>query len=470
MHIIYKYMKKQISNFKESFEYFISTNPAYKHLGICLICMLLFTSGVFSQTKLQKDFKQKLDQYFSIHAKNKNFSGNIIVAKNEKILFGKSYGKANYEWNIPQTFDTKIKIASVTKTFTSAATLLLVKQGKLSLNQTIDKYFPQIPSADKITVEHLLLHMSGLPNPDYLKLHPRNHLTNDEILQTIKSKPLLFEPGTKDRYSNSGYFVLALIIEKVSGKTYEEYIKENILEPLKLNKTGVYDDEALVRNIASSYSIGPNNNIVKTIWYSSKPSLGSGSMYSTANDLHKWGLAIKNKTLFDIYSVRYPYGWGRRTAKDGAKFITQTGYSNGYQSLLNVYENGYIIVFNSNIGNTFFNKVYDDVPAILFGKKYKIPKPQNYISLPTKSLTKYVGKYKFNNQPAISIQIDNNSLYYQHPQSSFRNYLVPITENSFEMREELSTVTFLKNEKGIFDRLKLTFSNGSNATALKVKK
>lgn len=442
------------------------------------ISLLMILFGLFSslhaqldnsQTTLNAHYQKKLEQYFSVNAASNNFSGNILVAKDEKILFSKSYGKANYEWNIPQSINTKIKIASVTKTFTSGAILILIKQGKLSLKQSIDKFIPDFPSGNKITIENLLKHMAGVPNPDYSKLNSKHHLSNDEILETIKSKPLLFEPGTNDSYSNGGYFVLAYIIEKVSGKTYGDFLKENIFDPLKMHDTGIYEDEPLITNRAESYSIGPNNSLIHTDWYSSEPSLGSGSLFSTASDLFKWCKAVKNKTLFDIYSVEYPFGWGRRRPKNATHFITQSGYNNGHQALLMIYEDGYIVVFNSNIGNTFFNKVADDVRAILFGGEYRIPEPKRYIVLPESTLRKYVGEYQLKDQPNFKISFDKRSLYFQFTGASFRNYLVPLTENSFEMREEFSTITFNNNAKGEVDSLTISFGpTDAGTVALKI--
>ena len=409
---------------------------------ITITISLILCNGTIGFTQVSRDYRDKLEEYFNVNHLNKNFSGSIILAHNDSILFSKSYGMANYEWSIPQTLNTKIKIASVTKTFTSAAILILVKQGKLSLSQTIDLFLPDFPSADKITITHLLSHSAGIPNPDYSKLNFRHHLTTDEVFETIKIEPLLFEPGTKDSYSNGGYFLLAYIIEKVSGQKYEEFLKDNIFVKLGMISTGVYEDEPIIDNLSQLYSIGPNNTIVHTDWYSSEPSMGSGYLYSTANDLYKWCLAVRNKTLFDIYAQRYPFGWGRRKTQQRVSFITQSGYNNRHQCLLMIFENGYYFIFNSNIGNTFFNKVYDDVQSILFGGEYKKPQIKNYINLTEDVLKKYVGEYQLPNQPKIRIAFDRGSLYSQFDGSSFRNYLVPLNENSFEMREELSTVTF----------------------------
>ncbi len=422
-----------------------------------------------AQDTLQKNIQIKLKEYFTAAARSKIFSGNIIVAKDDKILYKDSYGMANYEWGVPMEKDTKIKIASCTKTFTSAAILLLIKQNRLSLNTTIDKFIPDFPSAGKITIKYLLLHQSGVDNPDYSKLSFVHHLKPEDVLANLKSQPLLFEPGTNDQYSNGGYFLLAYIIEKVSGKSYGQFLKEYIFSPLHMNDTYVYEDEAIIPKRAAMYSPGPSNGIENTDWYSSEPSMGSGFLYSTAADLYKWCKAIKNKTLFDIWAEEYPYGWGRRKSKNGTRFITQTGYNEGHQAVWIVYESGYFVIFNSNFGNLFFNRVYDDVRNILFGGEYELPGEIKKVNVAEETLAKYTGEYKIEGNPNFKIILDKGNLYFQFVTSSFWNYLAPLTDNSFMNMAEFSVFKFKSDSKGEINGLTISFGKNEGPLCPKIK-
>lgn len=223
--------------------------PLARRLGPSVVILSLLVPGAYAQSQLTKDYKKNLEQYFSINAANKNFSGNVIIAKDDKVLFSKSYGMAKYEWRIPQNPDTKIRTASITKTFTAAAVLILIHERKLALKQTIEESIPGFPLGSKITIEQLLRHESGIPNPDYSKLNFKHHLSREDILETIKSKPLLFEPGTNNSYSNGGYFLLAYIIERITGKEYGDFLREKIFSPLGLADTGVYEDGSIIPNL-----------------------------------------------------------------------------------------------------------------------------------------------------------------------------------------------------------------------------
>ncbi len=203
----------------------------------------------------------RMDQVVQSYVNNKQFTGSVMVARGEDVLFRKSYGSANLEWNIPNTPATKFRIGSMTKQFTAASILLLEERGKLKVGDPVKKYMPDAPAAwDKITIFNVLTHTAGLPNftsfPEYAKLQAFP-MTPEQIVATFKDKPLDFEPGMKFSYSNSGYVLLGYLIEKISGGSYEKFVQENIFTPLGMKDSGYDSNTAIIERRASGYAPSP---------------------------------------------------------------------------------------------------------------------------------------------------------------------------------------------------------------------
>ena len=186
------------------------------------------------------------------------FNGSILVADKGDVIYSKGLGLANMEWDIPNASDTKHRLGSITKQFTAALILQFVEQGKLDLNAPIAKYLKNYPKAqgDKITIHHLLTHSAGIPNYTSLETFQdiyRNPYTPKEFLTVFQDSVLEFNPGEKFAYSNSGYFLLGVILEEVSGKSYETLLHENILSPLNMTATGYDHHDRILKNRATGY-------------------------------------------------------------------------------------------------------------------------------------------------------------------------------------------------------------------------
>ena len=182
-----------------------------------LIVLLLLPLAITAQ----KNYSKEIDNYTQAEYKVKEFNGTILVMQKGKAIYKKSFGMADREWNIPNTADAKFRIGSVTKQFTAACILLLAEQGKLSVDDQLSKYIPDYPKGDSITIHMLLNHTSGIKNyTDLPEFWPKAilPLSTDSMIALFKNKPLDFAPGTKWNYSNSGYFLLGVIVEKVSSK------------------------------------------------------------------------------------------------------------------------------------------------------------------------------------------------------------------------------------------------------------
>jgi CubicO group peptidase (beta-lactamase class C family) len=210
------------------------------------------------------------------------FMGSVLVAKNGKVIFSKSYGMADLEWSVPNSPTTRFNIASMTKQFTAASILLLEGRGKLKTDDLVKKYLPDAPASwDKISIYHLLTHTSGIPG-DAAKYEPG---TPDKLV--FNDKPLDFQPGERWDYTNLGYIVLGYLLERISGQTYEEFIQENIFKPLGMNDSGLLSFVTIIPRRASGYWPG-SNGIENADRPDARIGFSSGSLYSSTEDLLRW--------------------------------------------------------------------------------------------------------------------------------------------------------------------------------------
>lgn len=280
-----------------------------------------------------KSLKNKIIQMVESFAKSKKFSGSILVGYKGEILFKESFGKANIDKNIDNSVDTRFMIASMTKQFAAMCILILQERGHLSVDDSLDKYLPELPMSDKITIHQLLTHTSGLPiilpdsrSDSYLKNYPG--ITNEEkIINGIKKgdiRVVFPPPGSSFKYSDINYMIIGYIVEKVSGISFENFLKHNIFIPLQMNNSGVgyYPNEKT--KLAIGY--GPAGNTLFDGLSCSDMGYGAGSMYSTVEDLYKWDRAlyteeiVHNKSLeamFTRYNNTYGYGWWFSETREG---------------------------------------------------------------------------------------------------------------------------------------------------------
>ncbi|OMD41160.1 serine hydrolase domain-containing protein [Paenibacillus odorifer] len=261
-------------------------------------------------------FEEKLDQYMS-----KNYSGSVLLVKDNKVIISKGYNMADYNNNLPNGRDTIHQIGSLTKAFTAAAILQLQEAGKLSVDDPVNTYIKDYPN-DRVTLYHLLTHTSGIPNytnsPDFLK-SINIKISVDDLIAKFKDKSLEFEPGSRYSYSNSGYVLLGAVIEQVSGQSYGDYLNEHIFTPLDMKRSGYLTKDNNHTDIAVGYSlITPDISeiarpIDMTVPYS------AGGIYSTVQDLYKWLQGLENGTIISDASWEamrkpnldeYALGWG----------------------------------------------------------------------------------------------------------------------------------------------------------------
>src|SRR5438876_391361 len=271
------------------------------------LALVLLGILFFHATALAQDKASKIDQLISLYNRYGQFNGSALVADNGRVIYKKGFGLANMEWNIPNAPDTKFRLGSITKQFTATLILQLVEQGKIKLDGKLSDYLPDYrkDTGAKVTIHNLLSHTSGVPSytslPGFFANVSRNPFAVDDFMKKYASGDLEFEPGTKFVYSNSGYFLLGAIIEKVTGKPYEQVLKQNIFDPLGMKDSGYDHWETILSKRAIGYTQTPRGYETAPYLDMSIP-YAAGSLYSTVEDLYLWDQALYGEKILSAKS------------------------------------------------------------------------------------------------------------------------------------------------------------------------
>jgi CubicO group peptidase (beta-lactamase class C family) len=296
--------------------------------------------------------QQEVERLITRYHQLRQFNGAVLVADEKGVILKKGYGSANFEWQVPNTPDTKFRIGSITKPFTAVVILQLVAEGKLRLEDPITKHLPDYrkDTGSRVTIAHLLNHTSGIPSyttSEFFKTESRNPFTVPDFVKKFCSGDLQFEPGTKYAYNNSAYFLLGAIIEKVTGQTYAQALQQRIFDPLGMKNTGYDVSATVLPKRASGYEMQPSG-YANAAYLDMTIPYAAGSLYSTVEDLYLWDRALYKDTLlpaelkqkmFTPTLNEYGYGWGVRPVKlsDGKTELATIGHSggiNGFSTLL----------------------------------------------------------------------------------------------------------------------------------------
>jgi CubicO group peptidase (beta-lactamase class C family) len=355
---------------------------SYVFLGIVLICSI----HVCGQGDKTKQVFEREDAYIASELAAHSFAGVVLVGMDGKIVFEKGYGLANEEWNVRNTPITKFRIASLTKQFTAACILLLQERGRLSVQDPVSRYLADLPDAWRpLTIHQLLTHTSGIPNyvadPQIKELN-RTGATPRELLAVVAKKPLEFTPGTKWAYSNTGYVLLGMVIEKLSGQSYDDFLKNNIFKPLGMTNSG-YDRAAdILKERASGYQI-KDGHAVNADFIDMTIPFAAGGIYSTAEDMYRWNEALMQKgkllsadslqQMFTPYSEaeyqgqHYGYGVVISQEKFGKLFYYHGGGVHGFSSVIQRYPKEQVcIVVLSNLDSSKPWDLGDHIASDLF--------------------------------------------------------------------------------------------------------
>jgi CubicO group peptidase (beta-lactamase class C family) len=310
---------------------------------IYAIALLVLAYACNSKKRHQTD--TKVDQISNYLDSLNGFSGTVLIAKNDSILFEKAYGYAHLGHKIKNKVETKFSFASIGKSFTAVIIFQLIQEGKLSLKDPIGKYLPNYQNKtvkDSVTIEHLLTHRSGIPNyfqsKKFLSTPKNQFRTIEDLTHLYEKEPMEFSPGTSFAYRNTNYILLGRIIEAITNTSYDTYFKKHILELADMKNTGYFDSDHIIENSAENYTLSNvhPNKLQKTVFMSTVKGSPAGGGYTTLNDLYNFATAFKNNKLLNTHYTnvlkKEPktgwYGYGMQFA--GAKKSGIYGHSGGH--------------------------------------------------------------------------------------------------------------------------------------------
>ena len=418
----------------------------------------------------------RIDQIVQSSVNAQHFMGTVLLARDGQVLFSKGYGSANLEWNVPNAPNTKFRLGSVTKQFTAASILLLEERGKLSVDDPVKKYLPDAPAAwDKITIFHVLTHTSGIPNftgfPDYSKLEPFA-ATPAQLVDRFRDKPLDFQPGERFSYSNSGYVLLGYLIEKISGGTYEKFVRENIFTPLGMKDSGYDSNSAVIPNRADGYVYGRNGYEHAGFIHMSIPH-GAGALYSTTEDLLKWELGLFGGKVLRPASLekmtkpfKDNYSFGLVTATTaGHKVIVHGGGIEGFNTQVAYSPDGKLTAIAlGNVNGPAPGEITTKLIELGYGVAVKLPGERKEITLDTKVLERYVGAYQLAPGVNMLITLEGNQLISklgnQQPVPMFAE-----SETMFFLKVADAQLEFPKTAAGEKASQTILHQNGRDQTA-----
>lgn len=349
----------------------------------------------------------RMDQVAQSYTRHNGYMGSVLVVRGDQVLLNKSYGIANLDWQIPNAPDVKFRLGSLTKQFTAALILLMQQDGKLNIADPVSKFLPDTPKAwEKITLAELLGHTSGIPNftadPTFVvwSSSPR---TPAEELAYFKDKPLDFAPGSKYSYSNSNFEVLGVILEKVSGHSYNELLRTRLFDPLGMADTGLDADSLILPKRALGYA-----NEDGTLVYARSESLSvpwaAGSLYSTTGDLLKWEHGLFGGKVLSAASLKAMttpglggYGLGiEATTHDGFHLIQHDGGIEGFTTHMAwVPERQIAIIVLSNVASPAPPAMGAQLLDLALGKSVEITPERVPVPIAAADLAKFEGAFAF---------------------------------------------------------------------------
>ncbi|MEG9328404.1 serine hydrolase domain-containing protein [Salinimicrobium catena] len=419
-----------------------------------LIIFFLFSSG----------YAQKLTERIDLlvqehHASYPNVGLVVSASKAEEVVFEDAYGYSNREFQVKAQPQHKFRIGSLTKQFTAVAILKLMEEGKLSLNDPLQKYLPGFPS--EIKLEHLLTHTSGLMDygnkPDWFPKVSKQDLEPEALAEYIKNDPLQFAPGSRFEYNNTGYHLLGLIIEKLSKKSYEEYLRDEIFEPLEMNDSFAHSSNEVVADMAEGYEV-INRKAYAPEFIHPKQPFAAGNIVSTAADLRKWysglysGKIIKPETLEkaltpytlnDSTKTKYGLGWQVDNLQ-GLQVVNHGSYYPGYTAEAWYFPETEVLVTAFSNSMPLTNMV-KKIGLIANSKPLE---KKEFLQLSHKELLPLNATYQKDNDQ-WKFQVIENKIYYSRNNSS-RYEIKPVKKDLFYSLDWDIFLEFKDAENGVY--------------------
>lgn len=417
------------------------------------------------------DPAQHIDRYLKCWVDTERFSGNVLLAKDGKVLFRKSYGMADIENSVPNKADTVFRIGSITKSFTALAVLQLWEKGRLALEDPLAKYLPETPTAWRaVTLHHLLTHTSGVPDvsqaPAYKDYGDPQRI--EKALESMKDKPLQFEPGSRFTYSNGGYRLLGRVVEKVSGMKYEDFMAANILVPAGMVHSGLDHNERIVHHRATGYVV-QGGQLANAIQDEMMGPFSSGGLYSTDEDLLRFdqalysGKLVKKETLekaftphvkatfpppFNDPNAYYGYGW-LVSSVEGHKSIAHGGWVNGFVTDFTRYpDDGIVLIVLGNMEGPWMPVITKKANKILWGASYEVPKRRPDVRIEAAALKAVAGRYEVGPGMALVFTAQDGRLFVEQEGQTLKLEVKAESASQFFVVDVPTTLTFERDALG----------------------
>lgn len=432
--------------------------------------LFLINMNLLAQHSDSDSMLQKIDGFlYSANAAGK-FNGTAIIAQKGKVLLNKGYGYKDVSFHSMNDSNSIYQIGSITKSFTAVIVLKLVEQGKLGLQDKISKYIPDYPKGDKISIQNLLNHTSGIynytndidDNDTAIVCYP---ISKKRVVEVFENKPLAFRPGKYFQYSNSGYFLLGMIIENITGMPYQSVVKQMIFSPLQMGHSGFDFKNLKSDNKTQGYawinidSSKASYIIDSTVYFS------AGSIYSTTRDMLQFAKAISSNNLLSNESWKkaftpgkggYGYGFWIANTMFGKRYITHSGGMLGYISDFAYFPDDDIsIILLSNTGN--YSSNLSSISLWLSAIVYHIPyynwkaSSENFTS-DSEILHSYTGTYSHRGGKLV-IVFQNGRLISKNTQNPVPEKLTLLNETQLYFNDYNISADFIKDRNGKIEKL-----------------
>lgn len=345
---------------------------------------------------------RRMDALVGAYTRLGRFSGAVLVARGDRRLFAKGYGHADHEHGVPNAPTTAFRIGSQTKTFTAIAILQLQEQGRLRVTDPIAQHLPGYPHGAQITLHHLLTNTSGIP--DYVTTDGFTHVMGTprvrrQLIDDFKDCPLLFEPGARMSYSNSGWILLGEVIERLSGLTYGEYMRRHVFAPLSMERSGLAGGSGSAVGAAVGY-VSVDGQVTRTPNLDNSNQDAAGALHSTVEDLYRWNRGLPRllqpESLAELFRPHVEtddigYGYGCVVSADR---VESAGGTIGFVSVSAHYRHDDLFVtVLSNIENAAFSEIESALSAIARGEPYELPSRRLFVGITPDILDRYTGRY-----------------------------------------------------------------------------
>ncbi len=423
-------------------------------------CLIACSASVSSSPGVASGLRQSAQALVDVAFKADGPGGTVIVMKDGAAVFRAARGMANIELEVPLRPDSILRIGSVTKQFTSAAVMMLVEQGRLSLDDDITKFVPDYPTGGRhISIEHLLTHTSGIKSYTGMsgwRAAWGRDFTTAELIDFFKKEPMEFEPGERYRYNNSAYFLLGAVIEKVGGLPFGDFLARNIFGPLGMSSTRHGDTAPILQRRAQGY-VQDAAGFVNAPYLSMTQPGAAGALVSTVEDLARWDAAVSAgrllspaswQRIFTPYRLKsgrstgYGFGW-QVGVFDGRPVHEHGGGINGFSAyVVRLPEDHVYVAVLANWGNANTGSLARRLAALAAGKPLVNPEP---LEMEASALREYAGVYDFEGDKVMVTLTDG--LNVQAPDSPAARIL-PMARDAFFVRDSFSRFTFQRDPAG----------------------